>query len=147
MPTYYSKEVFDDVQGLLLTPPSVQPINTSWKMIMAVFRREGILKPKRLIHVRDIYPHPKNRGGMMLNGFNAQANASKVQRVGANRDELHGAVVIEMNPFPSQKQAQIDANLESPSPRAQNGACPWGRGTWWHSAEQHFRSFALVSRT
>jgi hypothetical protein len=112
MPTYYSKEIVDEVQRLLITPPSVQPINTTWKMIMQVFKREQILKPKRLVNVKDIFPHPKNRGGMMLNGFNAQANASKVQRVGANRDELHGAVCLEMNPFPATKKCQIDANLE-----------------------------------
>ena len=112
MVVYYPKPVVDEVQVLLMTPSSVQPINTSWKKIMAIFRREGILKPKRLIHVNDIFPHPKNRAGMMINGFNAQANLSKVLRVGANRDELHGAVVIEFNPFPKERGVQINANIE-----------------------------------
>ena len=48
----------------------------------------------------------------MLNAFNAQANGSKVKRIGANRDELHGAVVIELMPTPAEKQLQIDANVK-----------------------------------
>ena len=55
----------------------------------------------------------------MLNGFNAQENATKVQRVGANLDELHGTVVIEMNPLPAVKKVAIaDFKLDQVSPRA-----------------------------
>ena len=46
----------------------------------------------------------------MLNGFNAQANGVKVKRIGANREELHGAVVIELSHFPNERSLQIVSN-------------------------------------
>ena len=111
MPNYYSKHVVAEVEKLLQTPVSDQPIIVTWKKILAVLKREGIMKEKRLIHPRRILAHPKNRGGLMLNGFNVRANGSKVAKVGANRSELHGATVIEMSPFGATKKEQIDANI------------------------------------
>lgn len=78
MPTYYSKDVIAAVQTLLDIPPSVQPIGTTWLKIMHIFRLNNILKPKQIIKCKYILPHPKKRSGMMLNGFNSRANASKV---------------------------------------------------------------------
>ena len=46
----------------------------------------------------------------MLNGFNAHANAANVKKIGANRKELHGAVAIEMQPVPAERDLQIEAN-------------------------------------
>jgi hypothetical protein len=82
MPTYYPKHVVDAVQGLLNTPPSAQPIGTTWMKIMHIFRLNNILKPKQTMQCKFVLPHPKNRSGMMLNGFNSRANASKVIKAG-----------------------------------------------------------------
>ena len=112
MPNYYPKEIIAEVEGLLQTPVSESPVIATWKKILGVLKREGIVKEKRLIHPRRILPHPKNRGGLMLNGFNVRANGSKVAKVGANRSELHGATVIEISPFGATKKEQIDLNHE-----------------------------------
>lgn len=48
----------------------------------------------------------------MINGFNARATGSKVAKVGANMEELHGAVCIEMSPFSMQQQQQLEANIK-----------------------------------
>ena len=113
MPTYFSQGVVDEINELLMTPPSKQSIITTWKTIMQRFRDEGVVKKeKNILHSRYILCHPKNRAGFMLNGFNAHANGSKVKRIGANREELHGAVVIELSPFTAVKKMQIDANIK-----------------------------------
>ena len=62
MTTYFSREVVDKVQKLLTTPASAKPINTTWENIMAIFRAEKIIKPKRVIHPSEIFPQPKNMG-------------------------------------------------------------------------------------
>ena len=67
MPNYYPKEIIAEVEGLLQTPVSESPVIVTWKKVLAVLKREGIVKEKRLIHPRRILPHPKNRGGLMLN--------------------------------------------------------------------------------
>ena len=104
MPTYYSETLVDAVNKLLATPAKEQSIITSWKKILQLLFEANVMKPeKQLIHCKYILCHPKNRAGFMLNGFNAQANGVKVKRIGANREELHGAVVIELSPFPSER--------------------------------------------
>ena len=112
MPNYYTKQVVAEIEKILQTPVSEQPIIMGWKKIMAILKKEGIVKEKRLIHPKRILAHPKNRGGLMLNGFNVRANGSKVAKVGANRAELHGATVIEMSPFGATKKEQMDANID-----------------------------------
>ena len=77
-----------------------------------MFKDEGVMpKDKVAIAPKLILCHPKNRAEFMLNGFNAQANAVRVKQVGANRAELHGACVVELSPFPSEKEAQLSANM------------------------------------
>ena len=112
MPNYYAKQVVAEIEKILQTPVSDQPVIMGWKKIMAVLKREGIVKEKRLIHPKRILAHPKNRGGLMLNGFNVRANGAKVAKVGANRAELHGATVMEMSPFGATKKEQIDSNID-----------------------------------
>ena len=111
MPSYYSKPVVEEVQALLDTPCTVKSIGATWLQIMNVFEREKIKIVTLLLHSKEIMPHPTNRNGSMLNGFNARANASKVLKVGANRKELIGAVAIELSPFQAMRDAQIKANV------------------------------------
>ena len=112
MPQYYSPEVVKQVQQLLDTPPSEVPITTTWKRIVQIFTLKNIIRGKRQLRCRQLLPHPKNRGGIMLNGFNCRATGSKVARVGANVDELHGAVCIEISPFANQAKQQYEANFK-----------------------------------
>lgn len=112
MPTYYQNDVVNQVQALLETPPSVQPIGSTWHKIMNTLKSNKIVKEKRIIPCKYVLPHNKNRSGMMINGFNCRANASKVMKVGANMEELHGAVCIEMSPFEVSAKQQMAANVK-----------------------------------
>ena len=47
---------------------------------------------------------PRNRGGLLVNAFNAHRNGSRICRVGANRKELHGAVCYELPKDEKQRQ-------------------------------------------
>ena len=47
----------------------------------------------------------RNRGGLLVNAFNAHRNGSRICRVGANRKELHGAVCYEL---PKDEQQRKD---------------------------------------
>ena len=84
MPTYYPKSAIDAVQELIDAPPAVQPIGVSWHKIMEILQENDVIKTTTKIHCAAILPHPKNRGGLMLNGFNCRANGAKVLKVGAN---------------------------------------------------------------
>ena len=113
MPKHYDETLVDAVNELLTTPAEKQSIITSWKKTLQLFVDAKVMKAeKKLMHVKYILCHPKNRAGFMLNGFNAQANGVKVKRIGANQGEgeLHGAVVIELSPLPSERNLQIITN-------------------------------------
>ena len=108
---YYAQSIVDEVDALLATSIADQPIGVTWNKIRAVFDRENIGWVEKDVHVSRVLPHPRNRNGIMLNGFNARATASKVLKVGANRGELHGAVSIEFSPFEELRQQQMKANV------------------------------------
>ena len=113
MPTYYDQILVDEIDGLLQTPPAMQSVITTWKSIMQRFREEKIVsKEKTVLHPGQILCHPPKHAGRMLNGFNAHANGSTVKRIGANREELHGAVAIEVNPFPGEKETIDPSKLK-----------------------------------
>ena len=111
MPTYYSKPLVDQINGILNMDVKEQSIVTGWIEILKIFKENGIIKgEKRLIHTKHVLCHPKNRAGFMLNGFNSHANGLKVKKVGANRSELHGAVAMERSPFPEERAKELAAN-------------------------------------
>ena len=60
--------------------------------------RDVTLRPEELL------VHPHNRGGLLVNAYNAHKNGSMVRRVGANKKELHGAVCVELHPSPQKRQ-------------------------------------------
>ena len=102
-------------------------------------------KDKVLIHTDSVLCHPKNRAGFMLNAFNAQANGSKVKRIGANRDELHGAVVIELMPTPAEKKLQIDANVKIAAASKGMIAQPTGQERYMSIGTGHMVSFCRAA--
>lgn len=112
MARYYPQNLIDEINDLLATPIADQPIGVTWNLIRKAFDREQIGRVEKDVHTSRILPHPRNRNGIMLNGFNARANASKILTVGANRLELHGAVAIEMSPFREELKKQLDVNLQ-----------------------------------
>ena len=111
MPTYYSKQRVNQINGILNMDVKEQSIVTGWIEILKILKENGIIKgEKRLIHTKHVLCHPKNRAGFMLNGFNSHANGLKVKKVGANRSELHGAVAMERSPFPEERAKELAAN-------------------------------------
>ena len=47
----------------------------------------------------------------MTSGINCRAMGSEVATMGPDIEELHGAVAIELSPFPNRQLQQLDANL------------------------------------
>ena len=81
-------------------------------MITQSFKREKtVTAEKQDLHVKMIFPTRKSggrgAGGALINGFNTQSHASKVQRVGASRDDLHGAAAIELCSHPLCREAKL----------------------------------------
>ena len=146
MPTYYSETLVDAVNKLLATPAKEQSIITSWKKILQLLFEANVMKQeKQLIHCKYILCHPKNRAGFMLNGFNAQANGVKVKRIGANREELHGAVVIELSPFPSERNLQIVSNEKVAGASKELIAPPSGQETHMSIGTGHMVCFCRAA--
>ena len=80
---------------------------------MQRFKDESNFKSeKATTHPRVMIRHPKSRAGFMLNGLSCHASGANVKPIGANREELHGAVIIEISPFPDVQKTQIDANIK-----------------------------------
>ena len=65
-------------------------------------------KDKVKLHTKFLFVHLKNRGGAMLNGFEAQRVGANVQKVGANTEELHGAAAIQISPNPAERKEQVE---------------------------------------
>ena len=108
MPTYFDEELIKRVNNLLSIPSEQQSIITTFKQIMSALKSGNAGVKRQTLHPSALLCHPKNRSGFMLNGFNAHANA--VKKIGANCNELHGAVAIEMQPVPAERELQIEAN-------------------------------------
>ena len=64
----------------------------------------NLLKPSAVLC------HPDNRGKLGLNAFDVHIKGKKVLAVGADLNELRGAVCFEMSPAPAKRTKQIDFN-------------------------------------
>ena len=64
------------------------------------FIKEQNLSQVLTLNVDLFLTHPKNRVSLVLNPYNAHRNGSMIRRVGADFDELKGAVAVEMHPDP-----------------------------------------------
>ena len=74
------------------------------------FCRANKLSYRVKLHTSQVMCHPKNRGGLMLNPYNAHKNLDTVHKVGANMKELHAAVCVEVSGRPDVKASEIAAN-------------------------------------
>lgn len=86
MPTYYPTHVVEAMQDLLYMLFCALPFSPS---------------------------HPKHHFDTMTSGINCRAKGSEAATIGPNIEELHGAVAVELSPFPNQQRQQLDANLKS----------------------------------
>ena len=102
----YTSEQVGEGRRILDQDVKDVPIGTIKKEFLGYLSDQKISYKARL-HVCEILVHVKNRTGLMLNAHNAHRNGSQILRVGANRDELHGAVCFEMQPDPVRRQVRI----------------------------------------
>ena len=91
------------------------PVNVSVGVIKDEFL--SFLKAKQIcyeaiFHSDQVLVHPKNRGGLLINPFNANRNGSAICRSGANLKELHGAVAFELQVDPQLKQAVHTGSIQ-----------------------------------
>ena len=146
MPTYFSKQIIDDVNKLLDIPPEEQAVLTTWKQILAYLRQHcGIKKDEVKLHPKFPFVHLKNRGGYMLNGFEAHRVGASVQKVGANTDELHGAAAMEISPNPAERKEQMEKNAQLA--KSSNGllASPSGEETHMTIGRGHMAAFCRAA--
>ena len=105
MPLYYPQMLVDEINSLILVSKDDTAIIENFKMVMVLLRQAGAVT-KQVLHTSQVLCHPKNRAGLMLNGFNAHRNAANVMHIGADRDQLKGAIAFETSPFPIERQHQ-----------------------------------------
>ena len=80
------------------------PIGEAVSEFFEFLHKELRVGVKCVIHTDQIMVHPKNRGGLMINGFDSQTKGSKVKHVGANLAKLTDAVCIELSPDPAKRK-------------------------------------------
>ena len=111
MPLYYPQMLVDEINSLILVSKDDTAIIENHKKVMVLLRQAGAVT-KQVLHTSQVLCHPKNRAGLMLNGFNAHRNAANVMHIGADRDQLKGAIAFETSPFPIERQHQLEANIK-----------------------------------
>lgn len=105
VPASAQKEVAE-----LLSPTCSLGINTRLQKVL------GILESHGLLYTRSLTPaaflcHPQNRGGSMINGFNAHRKGNEILACGVKPDLLApNSLAVEMALDASQREAQIQAN-------------------------------------
>ena len=109
MPLYYSETLVKSVNDMISASTGDSAIIASWKKMLVALKAERAVT-LRVIHPLEVMCHPKNRGGLMLNGFRAHVNANRIMRIGANRDLLAGACAIKVSPFPYELEVRMHRN-------------------------------------
>ena len=57
-----------------------------------------------ILHASEVLVHPENRGGLLINAFEAHKKGSKVKHVGAKLEKLVEAVCMQMSPDPARRK-------------------------------------------
>ena len=87
------------------------PCITVMKNMMHLMADERIMY-NMVIHTEFVLCHPRNRGGLGINGYQAHMNGARVHRVGADTRELHGAVCVEIATDPVEREMQLQFNKD-----------------------------------
>ena len=84
---------------------------TKWNKIVDIFVQAKIAY-KRMCKIGEVFIHPKNRGGLGINPFNAHETLATVHRIGCDADHLRKATAFEMHAVGNERQAQIAFNIK-----------------------------------
>lgn len=91
----YSPDVVKLGAAILSQDAATVAVGNIKDELWAFLEQQGI-SYKSTMKPEAVLVHPKNRGGLLINPHNAHRNGSHICRVGANVQELHGAVCFEM---------------------------------------------------
>ena len=101
---YYGKEIVDSVAAILKQDTEVVPVISMTKQIRKILMDNKISYRSKKLHCIFLLVHRRNRGGLLVNAFNAHRNGAKIASFGGDRAELHSAVCIELNPDPEKRK-------------------------------------------
>ena len=112
-PEHYPKELMDSVQAIdsCQDEKDRKAILVRFQTIVTILIDAKVVKVRKM-KATDILPHPKNRGGAMLNGYNAHENGADIFHVGCNLKELHSSMCFELSPHQAERNFQIEKNEE-----------------------------------
>jgi hypothetical protein len=83
---YYAKEICDDINNIRSQDQSKVAIVAIFKQLVQAFKSHGIMSNEQTKLLPEcVMVHPKNRGGLGLNGHDVNQNAVKVHSIGADR--------------------------------------------------------------
>ena len=83
---------------------------TKWNKITEILFKAKIAY-KRVCKIREVFIHPKNRGGLGINPFNAHETLATVHEIGCDKDHLRKAAAFEMQAVGEARDAQIAFNM------------------------------------
>ena len=86
-------------------------IVSRWNGIISILLEHNVAYEVPVIHVDELFTHPKNRGGLGLNQHNVQKNITDIATVGADKSKLAHACAFEMSTVPGRRGKQLHFNL------------------------------------
>ena len=86
-------------------------IVSRWNGILNTLLEHNVAYERPVIHVDELFTHPKNRGGLGLNQHNVQKNITDIATVGADKSKLAHACAFEMSTVPGRREKQLHFNL------------------------------------
>ena len=79
-------------------------IVSRWNGILNTLLEHNVAYERPVIHVDELFTHPKNRGGLGLNQHNVQKNITDIATVGADKSKLAHACAFEMSTVPGRRE-------------------------------------------
>ena len=104
------KEVQAHIDSAEINPDDMG-VTTAWRSVVKVFDREHITYKLPKADSALFLVHMKNRGGLLINAFNAHSKWAKIKRSGGDRSKLDSAWAFELPPSGQARIDQIEANV------------------------------------
>ena len=125
---YFSKPVVDEIDKIRWQDQSKVAIVSIFKELWNAFRKHEMVSTTQVrLKPEDCLVHPKNRGGLGLNGHNAHKNAAGVDAIGADRSHASkNAFSFQLHPQMSTRQESISFNTNMAAASDELLAPPFG---------------------
>ena len=98
-----------EMDEILALPDKECAIGTRWAKIAEAMVKHGV-SYERILHPRECFVHPHNRGKLGLNQHNVHRNLRLISKVGADGSKLVGATAFELSGEEKSRKQQIAFN-------------------------------------